>query len=345
MPCSVLICGFGAFGRVHAEAWRQCDPAIRLYVSDPSEAARLRALHAGIPADQIATAPEALIGNADIVDVVAPPAYHLPLALLGLRADKPVLIEKPAVSSTAEAEQLMAQAANRPIQIGMVLRCHPLVTRMRALLSEGAIGRLVAIEGDFSGWKRMRPDSSLLENDGVHFLDLMRFFAGSAARTVDARAAAQLGGPVPDDIRIEVGFDGGVAGRLRLGVLACGSAEDPFVPGALTTKSFRLIGTEGNLLVDFNANRLTRANVSYVPSPGGYDVNVGPVVVEAAFGITPVALLALSFRRFLDALAKGTPMMCSAEEGALEMAQLLATVETALRGSAPSPLPVPGGSE
>lgn len=339
---SVLICGFGAFGRLHADGWRLCDPAIRLFVADPSEAGQQRALQAGIAPDRISSDPAQFVGRVDIVDVVAPPVFHLPLALMGLQAGRPVMLEKPAVLNVAEAEKLMAAATTLPVQIGMLLRRHPLVARMRTLLAEGAIGRLVVIEANTFGWKRMRADSSLLENDGVHLLDLMRLFAGSAARTADAQATRHIKETVADDIRVSLGFDHGVTGRLRLGVLACGSAEDPFIPGAITTKTIRLIGTEGNLLLDFNTNRLTQARVSYTPSPGGYDLKVGAMVSEQVVGITPASLLAWSFRHFLNAVNTGSPVMCDIREGALDMARLLETIDRAQERSPLPPLTVPG---
>lgn len=340
---SVLICGFGAFGRLHAQGWRLCAPNVRLYVADPSDAGRQRALQAGISADRIGTDAAPMIDRADIVDIVAPPALHLPLALMGLRAGKPVMVEKPAVLDVAEAETLLSEAGALPVQIGMVLRSHPLVARLQELLAAGAIGRLVLIEANSSGWKRMRADSSLLENDGVHILDLMRLLAGSAARSADARASAHLKEGIVDDIHITIGFAAGLTGRLHLGVLACGNAEDPFVPGAVTTKTIRLIGTEGNLFLDFNANELTHARVRYEPSAGGYDIEVGATAAERVVGITPAALLARSFRRFLDAVNTGSPVMCDIREGALEMARLLEAIEKAQRREVPRPLPLTGG--
>ena len=53
-----------------------------------------------------------------------------------------------------------------PVQIQFLLRAHPLVIESKKILKSGEIGRLLALDGIFTGWKRMRPDSSILENDG-----------------------------------------------------------------------------------------------------------------------------------------------------------------------------------
>ncbi|MGQ2904561.1 MAG: Gfo/Idh/MocA family protein [Neoaquamicrobium sediminum] len=325
---SVLICGFGAFGALHAKAWRVCDPSVRLMVSDPSEAARGEAIASGVEPVAVDEDPATLMPQADIVDVVAPPAYHLPLALQALSLGKPVLLEKPAVRSLGEAQALVQAAGTVPVQIGLVLRCHPLVRRARDLLAAGAIGKLLLMEGDFSGWKRMRADSSLIENDGVHFIDLMRHFAGAPVSAVDAVFARHLEPAVVDDIRIDLAFGNGIEGRLRLGVLAGGLAEDGFVPGAMTSKSLRLVGSTGNLVLDFNANRLFHGTVEYRRSPGGFDVMPQGLTSEAAIGVTPVSLLARSFAIFGTALDGGGPVMCDLHEGALEMARVIERLET-----------------
>src|SRR5690606_19916103 len=117
MAESVLICGFGAFGELHARAWRLLDPSIALMVADPSERARARAAQVGVAAADIAPDATALMDRAGIVDIVAPPAFHLPLALSALRAGKPVMIEKPAVRTVSEARQLIAAASETPVQV------------------------------------------------------------------------------------------------------------------------------------------------------------------------------------------------------------------------------------
>ena len=338
----VLICGFGAFGELHARAWRRFDPGISLMVADPSEQARARAGQLGIVADAIASDPAALMDRADIVDIVAPPAFHLPLALQALQAGKPVMIEKPAVRTVAEARRLHDAAGALPVQVGLVLRAHPLVAEAAALLAAGEIGSLLAIEGDFSGWKRMRADSSLTENDGVHFLDLMRHLAGAPIAEVGARSWSLLDSDVADDIVVEPRFANGVSGRLRLGVLVAGATEDAFVPGAVTTKTLTLIGRAGNIAVDFNRNRLVLSRVRYTRSAGGHEVTPLSVSSRSALDVSPEALLSRSFGLFLDAVRGGAPVMCDVRQGALELAATLAAIDTALADQPRMSVPVEG---
>ncbi|MFC5586116.1 Gfo/Idh/MocA family protein [Nitratireductor kimnyeongensis] len=327
---NVLLCGFGAFGAQHAAAWRQSTTAPCLYVSDPDPAARDRALAVGL--EHVAEDPSVYLDRVDLVDIVTPPRLHLPVALTALGRGKHVFIEKPAVTSLDEGRRLMAavETSGCAVQIGFVLRCHPLVEKARGILASGDIGRLLAVEGHFSGWKRMRDDSTILENDGVHFLDLMRHLAGVPVRSVAARGSSLLGAPKNDDIRIDLTFGEGISGNLRLGILACGEVEDGFMPGAVTTKRLRLIGDAGNIVIDFNRNTLMQAQVSYMPKSGGWNVVPGAMTTEQVIGVTPLSLLAKSFDQFVSAIESGGPTLCSADEGALEMASLLEAIDQAL---------------
>lgn len=320
---NVLICGFGTFGQLHARAWRHLDADIQLMVCDPSCAAQAAARSMGIATDQISNEIDAFIEQANIVDIVTPPKQHFEIAQRSILAGRPVLIEKPAVTSVEDAISLATLATKMPVQIGMVLRCHPLTTRAQELLQSGAIGRLVRCEGDFSGWKRMRADASLLENDGVHFIDLMRHFTGSPIHAVDVQNECVLDHNVIDDIRVEMKFENDVSGHLRLGVLVAGEEQDSFVPNAMTTKLLTLIGTEGNLTLDFNRNRLRHSRVSYQRCTAGFDVAPRDVKIEITSDVTPVSLLARSFRIFVDALNTGADVMCDVTQGALEIAWVL----------------------
>lgn len=323
MDDAVLICGFGAFGRLHAQGWRLSEPDVRLLVCDPDAGARAAAASMGIAPGDIAATPDGLIGMAGVVDIVAPPALHMPLARVALAAGKPVLIEKPAVLSVAEADELAGLSGDVPVQIGHVLRSHPLVERARALLAEGAIGRLVRLDGESSGWKRMRADSGRIANDGVHLLDLMRHFAGAAINGVDLHEVRALSPDIADDLRITLGFAGGIGGTLRLGILVAGPREDGFMPGALTEKRLTLIGDAGNLALDFNAGTLRHARVTYTRQGNVFAVTRGAVVQETAIGITPASLLARSFAMFRAAVAGTGPVMCNVAEGAQEMARVM----------------------
>jgi predicted dehydrogenase len=322
---SVLLCGFGAFGRQHALAWRAAVPDLRLRVADPGDGAQAAAREAGIAPGDIAARPEDLIAAADIVDIVTTSHEHYRLARLALEAGKPAIIEKPAVKTVIEAEDLAARASasGLPVQVQFVLRAHPLVAKARELIGSGAIGRLLAMDAVFTGWKRMRPDATLLENDGVHMLDLMRLFAGAAPEAFEITGDRLLGGPVPETVHARLTYPGGVKGFLRLGILFGGKQADPYLAGSITDKTLTLIGDAGSIEFDFNADTMDVTDVRYDPTEGGHTPTIGAIRRDRMVNVTPVLLLTECFRRFLGAVDGHGGVLCGLQEGAVEMTRLL----------------------
>ena len=325
MAPTVLLCGFGAFGRQHAEAWRLAAPGTRLLIADPGEPARAAAREAGIEAGDIAERAEDLVSRADIVDVVTTSHEHYRLARLALDAGKPVIIEKPAVKTVAEAEDLAALAAAKglPAQVQFVLRAHPLVTQARDLVRDGGIGKLIAMDAVFTGWKRMRPDATLLENDGVHMLDLMRLFAGAAPESFEVTGDRLLGGPIPETIHARLGYPGGVKAFLRLGIVFGGKQPDPYLAGSITNKKLTLIGDAGSIEFDFNADTMDVTEITYRVTEGGHTPTIGAMRQERVVNVTPVVLLTECIRRFLEAVDGSGEVLCGLDEGAVEMTSLL----------------------
>ncbi len=339
MTRTVLIAGYGAFGALHAAAWSRL-PGIALRVADAEAAARVRAVADGIAPEAVFADLAAAMAGADIVDIVTPPDAHVDVAEMALARGLPVLIEKPATRTLAEALRLQRLAHGIPVQIGLILRAHPLTLRARALLAEGAIGRLISMSGDFSGWKRTREDSSLVENDGVHFLDLMRHLAGSPIASIDAVGHARLGGALADDIRIDTIHASGVTGELRLGLVRGGTVADSVVPDAQTRKELMLCGDGGLLHLDFNRNRLTKAAVRYAATPGGWHPHPGALETEEMGDTSTVDLLRASFAAFLDTLDHGTPPLSGVAEGAVDLARVTDAIATALARGPRAPVNV-----
>lgn len=320
---TVLLCGFGAFGAQHAQAWRSLGKAV--LVADSDGQARARAQASGLAEMDIASTPHALLERADCVDVVTPPATHLDLGAMALRAGKPVLLEKPAVTSAAQAQRLLEMQAKsgNVVQVNVLLRAHPMTKRASHLIQCGAIGTLMLMEGRFCGWKRQHRAVGLLHNDGAHFLDLMRLFAGSPIDRVSARALSFLGHETPDDIAIDLTHANGVEGRLALGLMAPGAGADAFVPGAQTDKILRLVGDKGTLTLDFNSNVLTNQPVRFDVGASIINIVPGDVRREHFSEVTPQGLLKASLRTFLASCDEGALLLAPLRQAALELARVM----------------------
>lgn len=176
----------------------------------------------------------------DLVIVASPPACHADQTCAAAAAGIAVLCEKPMALTVADAERIVAAAdsASVPVAIGMVRRFLPQPRKIAALLGDlGTLQRIEIFEGGPFNWPVASPDyfnsrrggSGVLEDIGVHVLDLLRCWLGEP----DAlRYADDALGGVAANCRIELGFgDTEVAVRL---------SRDWHRPNG-----FRLIGDSG----------------------------------------------------------------------------------------------------
>ena len=210
-----------------------------------------------------------------------------------------------------------------PVQVQFVLRANPHVNMAQEVIAEGTIGRLVAMDGIFTGWKRMRPDASILENDGVHMLDLMRFFAKAPPDNFDVVADNLLNGPVPETVHLTLNFPGSIKGWLRLGVAFGGKQKDAYTAGSLTTKKLQLIGESGTIDLDFNDDAMEIAEITFHASAGGFSPEIRSLRSTRHPNITPVYLLTECFKQFLLALDQNKNVICDLNQGATEITQIL----------------------
>jgi predicted dehydrogenase len=158
-----------------------------------------------------------------LVIVASPPAAHAEQTIAALRAGCAVLCEKPLATRFADAEAMVALAAEtaRLLAVGMVRRFFPSTLAIKDLLDRGAIGKLQAFdcfEGGPFEWPVRSPSyfsrasGGVLMDVGVHALDLIGYWFGPpAAITYEDDA---MGG-VEADCRIELSYEG-YTGCVRL---------------------------------------------------------------------------------------------------------------------------------
>ena len=178
----------------------------------------------------------------DVIYNPLPNSLHCQWTIAALRAGKHVLCEKPLASNASEAEQ-MAAAAN---ETGKILgeafhyRYHPLADRIRALMTDGTLGRLVHVEGQFSvpiPETNIRFDWSLAGGAtmdlGCYPLHMIRYFSGLTPRVVSARAET---GPKNIDIAMEVDLElaGGVTAKM-----SCAMKKDSVISATFTARGDR----------------------------------------------------------------------------------------------------------
>jgi predicted dehydrogenase len=262
---SIGIVGAGAIGRMHADKILQSDFATLSGIADPTEAGRAFAEKIGVPwfADHRQmldrAKPEAAL-------IATPNATHREVALDFIAAGVPVVVEKPIASTVEDGEAIAAasQKSGVPILVGHHRRHNPIIRRARAMIAEGALGRIAtaAILSCFFKppeyfeleWRKQPGGGPVLINL-IHEIDLVRHLCGEIASVQAIASNAVRGFEVEDSAAIVLRLVNGALVTITL----CDTAVSPWswdlnageIPSYPAQRpqvtSHFLCGTEGSL--------------------------------------------------------------------------------------------------
>jgi predicted dehydrogenase len=192
MEMRVAVVGCGLIGARRARALG----AARLVAVADVDAERARRLAAQHPGCAAGTDGRAAVCRDDVdLVIVSTTNDHLAsLTLEAVRRGKHVLVEKPAARCAAELTPVVAaaRAAGVVVKVGFNHRFHPALWKAHELFASGAIGPLLHVRARYGHGGRLgydrewRADPDLagggeLLDQGVHLIDLARWFAGDFA--------------------------------------------------------------------------------------------------------------------------------------------------------------------
>jgi UDP-N-acetylglucosamine 3-dehydrogenase len=133
----------------------------------------------------------ALIGSVEAISIAVPTSLHRDVALDFIHSGVHCLIEKPIASTLEEAEDIVAatEASQVKVLIGHIERFNPAVLKLKELLDEGSLGKVMQIStrrvGPFQ--PRVR-DVGIIVDIGTHDIDVTRFLTNKEPVEVYAKA-------------------------------------------------------------------------------------------------------------------------------------------------------------
>jgi len=166
--------------------------------------------------------------NVEAVVIASPDPTHAPLVLECLKAEKPVLCEKPLADSAEAALEVVeaeVELGKKFVQIGFMRRYDPQHVAVKEAVASGAVGAPVA----FKGWHRnadLDPgiDSEwVVINATIHDIDSARWFIEEEIEEVYVRGmntAPKLGEDVWDLQLIQFSTTGGRMGSIETNVVS-----------------------------------------------------------------------------------------------------------------------------
>ncbi|MDP8257516.1 MAG: Gfo/Idh/MocA family oxidoreductase [Candidatus Alcyoniella australis] len=162
----------------------------------------------------------------DVVCVSFPNAYHAPIALEALSAGKHVVLEKPLCNTLAEADALIAAAAEhkRLLMYAEELCFVPRFVRLKQLHAEGAFGSPYMVRqierhaGPYSDWffTRSEAGGGAMVDLGCHSIETIRWLLDKpAVRSVYAQIDTVMHHErtqLDDHCIVQIEFEGNVLG-------------------------------------------------------------------------------------------------------------------------------------
>jgi predicted dehydrogenase len=290
---SVAIIGLG-FGRAHVPAFQAAGARVVAVCQRDEAAARKVATAYGVPHAYARWEDLLAAQHPDIVVVATPPHLHRAIVGAAVSGGAHVLCEKPLATSREDAEGIVADVA-RSRRVGMTgfnWRFTAAMQKMRALMADGAVGRILHVRGHWLGarwadeaspttWRmdRQQAGHGAMGDMGVHLVDLVRWTCGDFARVAAHAGIAYPAKPVagttkPTDAEDFVSLVGELTSGAQVSFVASRAAH------GRNDHALEISGTRGAL-----AYRLTRegprwyaGTLAMATGGGGF----APVAVEAA---------------------------------------------------------------
>jgi scyllo-inositol 2-dehydrogenase (NADP+) len=207
-PIGVGLVGYGLAGSALHAPLIGAEPRLRLHAVASRRPERV---HRDLPAVRVVATPDALLEDpaVELVVVAAPTALHHRLAGDALRAGRHVVVDKPLVTASSEADELirLAEREGRLLSVFHNRRWDGDYLTVRHCVRAGLLGRVSTYVARYDrfvprpagGWReREGPGSGVLWDLGAHLVDQALQLFGPPA-TVMADVGSQRPGAAADD--------------------------------------------------------------------------------------------------------------------------------------------------
>lgn len=237
----VALIGAGHWGKNLA---RTLDGLGALAVVCEANEATLAKIAEQYPAARTTTSLAEVLSDETVTKVViaAPAAQHFSIAEAALKAGKDAYVEKPLCLDLRQAESLvkLADELGKILMVGHLLQYHPCVVKLRELVSDGTLGKILTITSNRLNLGKFRTEENALWSFAPHDISVILSLLGDRLpEQLRCMGAAYLSSNVADSTLTVMRFAGGVQAHVYVSWL------NPFKEQKLT-----IVGNEGMAVFD-----------------------------------------------------------------------------------------------
>ena len=324
-PLRIGIIGLGYWGPNLARALASTPGCELAYACDLDEGNRAR-LEGRYPGTVLTDRFDDLLED-DTLDAIVvatgAPSHHA-IGMRVLAAGKHALIEKPLALTVADARELVAtaEAGNRVLMVGHLLRFHPVFQQLHDITASGELGRMLYLYTNRLNFGKVRADENALWSLAPHDISLALAIAGERPEEVSARGEAFLREGVEDVVFGYLHFPSGLVAHLHVSWL------DPHKSRKLT-----VVGSEGMAVFDDTEADRKLTVYEKASSPSRFDtwgefqaLRTGDVRIPQVPNAEP---LIQETKAFAAAIREGQATVASGAEG-LAVVEVLTALQTSL---------------
>jgi predicted dehydrogenase len=292
----VLIIGSGGIGKRHIRGYLKTERAT-VSVVEPNRERREEvmteyALDRAF--DDLADAP---LADFDLAVICAPAHVHIPIMKTCINADLPFMVEKPLSVTMDGVDEALAAAQSKGVEarVGYIRRVSGETQALYEAVQAGKVGTLkLAYMNASQEFPKYRPDyretyyarpemgGGAILDCASHFIDLLIWLMGEAqAVSCMYDRLALEGTETEDTCLITIHFKSGAMATLTVNQFQ-----------KRNTSTIEMIGTNGNLMLDFSTLKFTDDDSGTWKEEKDYMEGMAPMVAhEARFALQANAML------------------------------------------------------
>jgi predicted dehydrogenase len=161
---------------------------------------------------------DVLLSDVDAVVVATPVRTHYQLAKEALLHGKHVLVEKPLTTNVAEAEELIALAAQqqRVLMVGHTFLYSPAVNELRKLIRGGDLGKIYCVEAERVNLGLYRSDINVIWDLAPHDISILLYLFGKEVAQIKVQAHTHLRAGIQDIAHLDLTYVDGMTAHIHV---------------------------------------------------------------------------------------------------------------------------------
>ncbi len=209
--------------------------------------------------------------DCDAVYIATPVAVHYEQALLSLKFDKHVFIEKPIAINGKVAKEIVSEfkQKNKQITVGYMMKYHNLHQKARQLIDSGSIGQANSVRAQFSCWypkiegawrqnKALSGGGAIMDL-GVHCIELIEYLlCDEIAEVKSFYSTRTFSYEVDDGAVIIFRTKGGVLGHIDVNFN---------IPDSASESKLEIYGSEGYIICNGTLAQTEGGKLKYLYAP------------------------------------------------------------------------------